>query len=142
MAQPLVMLSRQPRGEQEFPAGQGLVCPICGTTEVRGTVEEVKGIALLNDDHSYLGSTDMDWDDQRPMLSTAGDPLVLCEAYHPYFAVGYASNGRGISARELCRAVSDVSDGPSSEPVPWLVCDLPKGHTGPHTEVDVQDLPD
>lgn len=82
------MLDTQP-SIQSFPASQPeqLVCPVCGSTDVAGTVEHVTGLAGMYE-LTYTGETDIDWDSQRTVYSINGDPLVQCGDAHWYFAVG------------------------------------------------------
>jgi hypothetical protein len=84
-----------------FPAGDGLKCPVCGSTEVTGTVDHITGIGLLDPDavegrFYYAGETDVDWNSQQTVMSVNDDALVQCDGDHWYFAVGAPFDGEGI----------------------------------------------
>ena len=91
-----------------FPAGDGLRCPVCDSTQIVGTVDRITGVALTSDDYTepgstpdspwYIGSTDVDWDSQQTVVTGDGDPLVQCTGYHWYFAIGYHVEPDGIAS--------------------------------------------
>lgn len=83
-----------------FPLGKGLVCPICESAEVRGTVDHITGLAMTDEHGQYVGETDVDWDSQRTVTSVNGDPLVQCGGYHWYFADGVDFNGEGLGTAQ------------------------------------------
>ena len=65
-------------------------CPECGE-ELRGTIESVKGVAELSrqDDgetFEYSGSTDVWWDEQRPVRDHAGRANLICHNGHDWFS--------------------------------------------------------
>lgn len=64
-------------------------CPECGG-DIRGTVDQVPGIALLTDlgggDFEYAGETEVFWDGQTPETDADGRQLVQCENSHEFYA--------------------------------------------------------
>lgn len=65
-------------------------CPECGK-ELRGTVEEVTGVALVSDqgdgDYQYDGETDMDWNTQVSVKDQKGRMLLNCGEHEWYSEV-------------------------------------------------------
>jgi len=77
-------------------------CPECGQAAV-GTYERVPGIACLSEPDSetgeqdYAGSTEMDWNEQSPVLGPAGGVVLVCGDDHFWDAadgakIAYPSN--------------------------------------------------
>jgi hypothetical protein len=64
-------------------------CPECGE-DPRGIIEQVQGCADLmasdDDSYEYGGSTDVWWDEQRPIRDHLGRVNLICHDGHEWFS--------------------------------------------------------
>jgi hypothetical protein len=95
----MTMIETRVTPATQYPAGRGLECPECHSTEVVATVEHLVGITpMLNGE--FVGQTETDPSSQKTITSVHGDPLVQCDGNHWFFACGYTVTPDGIELRK------------------------------------------